>query len=155
MMHCRASSTATVESRAPLDVKNTIGRISASRSEDSAARAGDIETIAGALVRPQREDSVVIGTIRSRRRRQASRDIAARLVRCHEVETSIGADVNTCVGVPIQLEVERQSNKRITVVAVTANVSRSRHDRVGARGYGVLVAWARCRRWRWRRCWSR
>src|SRR5262249_16283320 len=50
----------------------------------------------------------------------------------YEVESPIGIDVHAVIGLIIQLEGERQADKRRTVIGMITNVGRARHDRIGS-----------------------
>ena len=102
--------------------------------EVSAPTQADI----GALILPQREDGEVIRPDVGRSRQTVCNE-ATRVIHRHEVEASIRADIHTGEGLVIQREWERYRDWRIAVVAVIARISVTRHDRIGAIGYGVLA----------------
>jgi hypothetical protein len=67
-----------------------------------------------------------------------------RAIGSHKLRSAVGGQVHAAVGVPIQLEVERQSNRRNAVVAMTASVGCACHDGIGTTGDRVLVTRASC-----------
>ena len=83
------------EHRAPFDVEYTVRRGARYRGEDTAVSTGEARAAAqteiGALILPHRKDCEVIRPDVGWRR-QTVCDIAARLIRHHEVEVSVGAD---------------------------------------------------------------
>jgi hypothetical protein len=64
---------------------------------------------------------------------------ATGFVHADEVETAIGTDVHSVVGLIIQLEGERQGEYRIAIVTVITYVGVAQHDGIGARCYCVLA----------------
>ena len=91
----------------------------------------------GTHILPQTEDGVIKWPD-DRRSRQTRRDIATWLIHSHEVEASVGINVNRVIGVAVQFERERQRHCRVTVIHMVSRVRRARHDRIGSRGYDVL-----------------
>src|SRR5439155_13538076 len=89
-------------------------------------------------VLPQTEDSEVIRALIGRRR-DAGCHVAEGFVNAYKIEPPIGIDIHGAITLVIQLEVERQTDKRIAIVDVIPRVGRARHDRIGSRGYDVLT----------------
>src|SRR5439155_6251179 len=98
------------------------------RGEDTAGSAGKTRTAAqadiGAHVFPQTEDSEVIWALIGRRRDAGCYE-ATGFVDAHEVEPPIGIDIHGAITLVIQLEVERQTDRRITVVTMITRVGRA------------------------------
>ena len=161
------------EHGSPFDVKDAIRRTAGDRGEDTACSTRETraagQTGVGALVLPQREDGVVKRAIEgSRREALIKLVVSARLVNAHEVETSIGANVDSVKALAAEREGERQRDERIAVIGVKTCVGVTGYDGIGASGDRVLATagrWrGRCRggrscRWRAGRCrrwsWSR
>ena len=130
------------EHRAPFNVEYAVRRGARYRGEDTAVSTGEAGTAAQteirSLILPHRKDCEVIRPL-IRWGGQTVCDVAARLIRHHEVEVSVGADLHGRVCLVIQLECEWQRHCRIAVVAVTPDIGIARHDRVGALSYDVLA----------------
>ena len=67
-----------------------------------------------------------------------------RAVAGHKLRRAVRGQVHAAVGVPIQLERERQRDRRNAVVAMTTSVGCAWHDGIGARCYRVLVTRTSC-----------
>jgi len=67
-----------------------------------------------------------------------------RAVGSHKLRRAVRGQVHAAVRVPIQLEGERQRDRRNAVVAMTASVGCAWHNGIGARCYRVLVTRASC-----------
>ncbi len=89
---------------APFDIEDSIGRSACDRSEDTAVSTGEVraagQTEIGPHILPHREDGEVIRSDIGRRR-QTTCHVAAGLVSNHKVESPVGTNVHSAVGLVI------------------------------------------------------